>query len=64
MAKAAKNGKGNEGYLFRSWTNAVRDVKAACRRAGIEPCSPNDLRRTLAVWLRTAGAPPDLIARA
>jgi hypothetical protein len=28
----------------------------------IKPCSPNDLRRTCATWLRQDGAPPDLIA--
>ena len=38
----------------------VRD--AACARAGIERCSPNDLRRTCATWLRAAGVAPDLIA--
>ncbi|MEM7676050.1 MAG: tyrosine-type recombinase/integrase [Myxococcota bacterium] len=57
-----ENAAGTDGFLFRRWINAIRDIKAACRRAGIEPCSPNDLRRTFAVWLRSAGAPPDLIA--
>ncbi|MEO1336534.1 MAG: tyrosine-type recombinase/integrase, partial [Myxococcota bacterium] len=59
---AVDNGAGAEDHLFQSWINVGRDIKAACRRAGIEPCSPNDLRRTFAVWLRRAGAPPDLIA--
>ena len=59
---AAKHGEGADGFLFRNWSSAVRDIKAACKRAGLEPCSPNDLRRTFAVWLRSAGAPPDLIA--
>ena|GEM_PF-3809021 len=42
--------------------NGVRDLAQACDRAGIEPCTPNDLRRTCATWLRQAGAAPDLIA--
>ena len=59
---ASEHGEGTSGYLFRRWTNAGRDIKAACKRAGVEPCTPNDLRRTFAVWLRSAGAPPDVIA--
>ena len=42
--------------------NVRRDLLDACERAGIDPVSPNDLRRTCATWLRAAGAPPDLIA--
>jgi integrase len=30
--------------------------------AGIAPCTPNDLRRTTATWLRRAGVEPHLIA--
>lgn len=53
---------GGEGTLFAPWPNVRRDLAAACKRAGIERCSPNDLRRTLAHWLRQAGAPSDLVA--
>jgi len=42
--------------------NVRRDLAQACDRADIEPCTPNDLRRTCATWLRQAGAAPDLIA--
>ena len=59
---AANNGEGPGSFLFRRWGNVGRDIKAACKRAGIEPCSPNDLRRTFATWLRSVGVPPDLIA--
>jgi hypothetical protein len=50
------------GLLFLPWQNVRRDLAQACDRAGIEPCTPNDLRRTCATWLRQAGAAPDLIA--
>jgi integrase len=60
---ALAHAAGEEGLLFVPWNNnVVRDLHAACRRAGIPPCSPNDLRRTFATWLRAAGAPTDLIA--
>lgn len=47
---------------FASWGNVRRDLHEACARAGIPPCSPNDLRRTTAKWLRNAGVEPHLIA--
>jgi integrase len=48
--------------LFAPWANVRRDLHTACERAGIPHCSPNDLRRTCATWLRAQGAPPHLIA--
>jgi len=62
LAYALRHAEGKEGFLFRRWTNVRRDLNEACERAGIAPCSPNDLRRTCATWLRAAGAPPDRIA--
>ncbi len=59
---ALRHAEGKEGFLFRAWGNVRRDLLQACERARIAPCSPNDLRRTCATWLRAAGAPPDLIA--
>lgn len=56
-----QHAEGLGGVLFRPWTNVRRDIHAACARAGIPPCSPNDLRRTLGHWLRGAGVAPDLI---
>jgi len=54
--------QGDDGLLFRPWTNVRRDLHVACDAVKIPPCSPNDLRRTCATWLRAAGASPDLIA--
>jgi integrase len=62
LEHAAKFSQGVDGALFRPWQNARRDLQAACKRAGIESVSPNDLRRTCATWLRAQGAPPHLIA--
>lgn len=50
------------GHLFAAWGNARRDMTAACERAGIAPCTWNDLRRTHASWLRSAGVAPHDIA--
>lgn len=50
------------GLLFEPWTNVRSDLLRACERLGIDPCSPNDLRRTTATWLRNAGVEPHLIA--
>ncbi len=60
---ALEHAEGGDDMLFRPWNNnVVRDLHAACKRANIPRCSPNDLRRTFATWLRAAGAPTDLIA--
>lgn len=62
VALALEHGEGSGSRLFAPWPNVRRDIAAACERAGIERCSPNDLRRTLTHWLRQAGAPIDLVA--
>ncbi|MEY4578741.1 MAG: hypothetical protein RL701_3444, partial [Pseudomonadota bacterium] len=59
---ALQYAQGTDGLLFLPWQNVRRDLAQACDRAGIQPCTPNDLRRTCATWLRQAGAAPDLIA--
>jgi integrase len=43
------------GALVEPWPNVVRDLAAACRRAGAPRATPNDLRRTFASWLKQAG---------
>jgi integrase len=52
----------HEGKLFPSWGNVRRDLHAACARAGIDPVTPNDLRRTCATWLQQAGVGNELVA--
>lgn len=49
------------GTMFRAWGNVCRDLAAACAALGIAPVTPNDLRRTVAVWLRAEGVAPGLI---
>lgn len=51
------------GALFETWTNALRDIKAACRRVRIAPCCIKDLRRSFATELAIAGAPILLVSK-
>jgi len=62
MKYALAHAQGVDGMLFLPWQNIRRDLAQACDRAGIPPCTPNDLRRTCGTWLRQGGAAPDLIA--
>jgi integrase len=50
------------GPMFRPWLNINRDLKKACKAAGIPPVSTNDLRRTFGHWHAEAGIPAALIA--
>ncbi len=62
LESALTHAQGERGLLFRPWTNVRRDLHAACDAVKMQRCSPNDLRRTCATWLRAAGASPELIA--
>jgi hypothetical protein len=64
LEHALEHAAGTEGALFTSWRNVRRDLAEACERAGIERCSPNDLRRTFASWQVEAGVPLFPIAQA
>lgn len=45
------------------WPRASHELPAACKRAGIPPATPNDLRRTFATWMLQDGADENLVAR-
>lgn len=48
--------------LFDPWGKLHRDVAAACKRAGIDIVTPNDLRRAFGTWHRKAGASAEEVA--
>lgn len=48
------------GRLFSAWGNIRRDILVACKKVGILPFCPTDLRRTFAQWLVQAGVPYEL----
>jgi integrase len=62
LAYAMEHAQGEGGVFFLPWQNVRRDLGAACERLGMPSCSPNDLRRTCAKWLRAAGVAPHLLA--
>ncbi len=65
LAWSLEHASGADGQpLFASWTNVRRDLMNACAAIGIEPVTPNDLRRTFATWLRISGVTTDLIGAA
>jgi integrase len=51
------------GPVVEPWRNVGRDLPAACARAGVPRCTPNDLRRTFASWLVQGGAPLMVVSR-
>lgn len=48
---------------FLHWTSEQRDMRAACRRAGVTECTSNRLRASFASALVQAGVPFDLAAK-
>lgn len=50
------------GPIVETWTNVHRDLKEACSALGIQPVTPNDLRRTFASWMLQRGVSNRLVA--
>lgn len=63
IAFALAHADGAKGALFSAWGNVRRDLHAACVRARIAPCSPNDLRRTCCHYLLQSGASERIAAK-
>ncbi len=53
---------GGPDLLFRVWPKIQRDMRDACKRAGVPEVTPNDLRRSFGKWHRARGFEPSLIA--
>ncbi len=53
-----------DGPMFLPWGNVRRDLGVACKKLGIAPVTPNDLRRTFATWLAETGLATSLIGSA
>lgn len=51
------------GPILGKWSKAVRDLKAACKRAGIAPVNPTALRHTFGSWLVQQGVSLSVIAK-
>jgi integrase len=58
---ALKHGGAPE--LFQPWSNMPRDVRAACRRAGVPEFTARTLRRSAATWMVSAGVPYEVAAK-
>lgn len=61
---ALEHAQGERGMMFQPWSSVRKGLIAACERAGIEPCTPNDLRRSFGKWMRADRVPLELIAPA
>ena len=49
--------------LFDPWTNMPRDVRLACRKAGVPEFTARTLRRSAATWMVQAGVPYEVTAK-
>jgi len=51
------------GPVLRPWANACADLRAACKRAGIERVTPHTFRHTFGSWLVQAGVPTFVVGQ-
>lgn len=51
------------GTLFEPWGKMARDVRLACRAAGVPEFTARTLRRSAATWLVQAGVPYEVAAK-
>lgn len=58
-----RHADGKNGLLFTPWDNMPRDLARACERAGVEPFTARDLRRTTGTWLLKRGVPINIAAK-
>ena len=49
--------------LFGAWGSMARDVRAACKRAGVPEFTARDIRRSCATWMAKAGVPFPVAAK-
>jgi integrase len=49
--------------LFGKWGSMARDVRAACRRAGVSEFTARTIRRSCATWMARAGVPFPIAAK-
>jgi integrase len=54
---------GKAPLLFEPWTNMPRDVRLACRKAGVPEFTARTLRRSAATWMVQAGVPYEVAAK-
>lgn len=56
--------QGGDGVLlFGDWGSMARDVRAACRRAGVAEFTARTIRRSCATWMAKAGVPFPIAAK-
>lgn len=63
IVESAVDGAPGRDLLFAPWGNLTRDLAAGCKRAGLDPVTPNDLRRSFASWHRDAGVPAEVVSK-
>lgn len=49
--------------LFAEWGSMARDVRLACRKAGVPEFTARTLRRSAATWMVSAGVPYEVAAK-